>query len=394
MLDVRRLPHVIQDDFSTLCAPHLDWLQRWFAVRGIDPDTSDDLAQETIVEAWRRRDRLYDCDGMRPWLGAIARNILLRWYRGRGRYLHRTDPILHHGPDLLADLADPAPEDPLDAIEQQDLQTFLLDALWDLPPTDRDLLLARYGAELSVAAIGDLHQVTPAHAAVRLQRARLRLRAALEAKYAPELATLGIDVTPPAWRSTRLWCPHCGIDHLRMELDRTNGAFALACPVCCAEPGHYLYNWKLVDGEEEANPLRSARTPSEALDRTIRRSGWNLPQRGEQRCCPDCATPVQIRAQFPAGIPQDLSHLQLIMLCPSCGALNASATFGGMATFHPDGLAFWRAMGRVRTHPPMLARFDQRDAVRVDLVSVETQESRSFFIDASGERLLGVVTDA
>src|SRR5690348_13545827 len=52
-----------------------------------DADAAEDLAQETLVEAWRALGRLRDPDGLSPWLAAIARNVCLRWARERGREL-------------------------------------------------------------------------------------------------------------------------------------------------------------------------------------------------------------------------------------------------------------------------------------------------------------------
>src|SRR5262249_52357573 len=50
-----------------------------------DPDAAEDLAQETLIEAWRHRQRLHDPQGYTHWLSAIARNVCLRWARRRGR---------------------------------------------------------------------------------------------------------------------------------------------------------------------------------------------------------------------------------------------------------------------------------------------------------------------
>src|SRR6185437_11792068 len=48
-------------------------------------DAAEDLAQETLLEAWRARGRLHDAEGLAPWLTAIARNVCLRWRRSKGR---------------------------------------------------------------------------------------------------------------------------------------------------------------------------------------------------------------------------------------------------------------------------------------------------------------------
>src|SRR4051794_12653748 len=50
-----------------------------------DRDAAEDLAQETLIEAWRHQDRVYDWQGYSSWLSAIARNLSLRWVRQRGR---------------------------------------------------------------------------------------------------------------------------------------------------------------------------------------------------------------------------------------------------------------------------------------------------------------------
>src|SRR4029450_13847686 len=46
-----------------------------------DRDAAEDLAQETLIEAWRQQDRVYDWQGYSSWLSAIARNLSLRWIR-------------------------------------------------------------------------------------------------------------------------------------------------------------------------------------------------------------------------------------------------------------------------------------------------------------------------
>lgn len=49
-----------------------------------DRDAAEDLAQETLLEAWRHQDQLRDWQGYSAWLSAIARNVSLRWLRKYG----------------------------------------------------------------------------------------------------------------------------------------------------------------------------------------------------------------------------------------------------------------------------------------------------------------------
>ena len=67
-----------------------------------DRDAAEDLAQETLIEAWRQQDRVYDWQGYSSWLSAIARNLSLRWIRQRGReQAHLALPI-NSAPDAAA----------------------------------------------------------------------------------------------------------------------------------------------------------------------------------------------------------------------------------------------------------------------------------------------------
>src|SRR5215218_2430569 len=52
-----------------------------------DRHAAEDLAQETLLEAWRNREKLHDASGAERWLAAIARNVCLRWARRRGHEL-------------------------------------------------------------------------------------------------------------------------------------------------------------------------------------------------------------------------------------------------------------------------------------------------------------------
>jgi DNA-directed RNA polymerase specialized sigma24 family protein len=48
-------------------------------------EDAPDLAQETLIEAWRHQHKLVNPSGLRPWVSAIARNVCLRWKAKAGR---------------------------------------------------------------------------------------------------------------------------------------------------------------------------------------------------------------------------------------------------------------------------------------------------------------------
>lgn len=44
-------------------------------------EAAEDLAQETLLEAWRHLEGLRDPEKRSQWLSGIARNVCLRWKR-------------------------------------------------------------------------------------------------------------------------------------------------------------------------------------------------------------------------------------------------------------------------------------------------------------------------
>ena len=48
-----------------------------------DAEVAEDLAQETLLEAWRNGHKLHQREGYVQWLSAIARNVCRRWARTR-----------------------------------------------------------------------------------------------------------------------------------------------------------------------------------------------------------------------------------------------------------------------------------------------------------------------
>jgi hypothetical protein len=103
---------------------------------------------------------------------------------------------------------------------------------------------------------------------------------------------------------------------------------------------------------------------------------------------------LAIHPTLPPGVANDIGHLQLDIWCPVCGPLSASATFGGMAAFHPGGLAFWQEHGRIATRSPQRTTIAHIDAVRVDLVGVASSSTLTYVFSANGEQLLAIVPDA
>jgi RNA polymerase sigma-70 factor, ECF subfamily len=129
-----------------------------------NPSEAEDIAQDALLRAWRRRSTLRDADRRTPWLATIVRNEA---FRQHARV--RPDPVsvvdLHEGVEDERVVA---------TVEQADLRA----ALKRLSERDRRLLELRYREDLTQAAIADKLGIPEGTVKVRLHRARNKLRRA------------------------------------------------------------------------------------------------------------------------------------------------------------------------------------------------------------------------
>src|SRR6266566_387651 len=151
---------------------------------------AEDLAQETLYEAWRHRDQLHDPQGQARWHTAIARNICLRWRTLRSRdATHLLRPPSHdlgEPSSLEQELVDPTD---LEAdVERSELTDLLERALQLLPAPTRHVLVARYVEELPYAAIAEQMGLREGTVKVQAHRGKLALRQVLTTRFREEAA--------------------------------------------------------------------------------------------------------------------------------------------------------------------------------------------------------------
>ena len=146
-----------------------------YVARRLGATLADDLASETFLTAFARRDR-YDVAraDARPWLFGIASNLVARHHRAEQRWyraLARTgvDDVSEGHADRVAVR--------LDATARQ---SALAAALAAVPTRDRDVLLLVAWAELTSEQAGQALGIPSGTARSRLHRARRRMRDALE----------------------------------------------------------------------------------------------------------------------------------------------------------------------------------------------------------------------
>src|ERR1700760_2353707 len=127
-----------------------------------DRSEAEDIAQDALLRAWRRRSTLRNAERRDQWLATIVRNEAFRTHA-------RTRPDLSESIEYLEGAED---ERMLETVEHADLQA----ALRGLSERDRKLLAMRYVEDLTPATIARRLGVPEGTVKVRLHRARNNLR--------------------------------------------------------------------------------------------------------------------------------------------------------------------------------------------------------------------------
>jgi RNA polymerase sigma-70 factor (ECF subfamily) len=165
--------------FAAIYDRYFAEIYRYVAGR-LGPDVADDLAAETFTDAFRKRAQFQPSRGaLRPWLYGIATNLVARHRRVEARRLNalaRADRRASADTDDLADLADRAAA----RVSAQQLRKPLAQALAQLPDRDRDVLLLVSLADLSYDEVAAALGIPAGTVGSRLNRARRKVRIALE----------------------------------------------------------------------------------------------------------------------------------------------------------------------------------------------------------------------
>ena len=127
-----------------------------------NPSEAEDIAQDALLRAWRRRSTLRDSASRNQWLATIVRNEAFRQH-ARVRPAPTSTLELQEGEEDAQVLA---------TVELADLHA----ALERLSDRDRRLLEMRYEEDLTQATIARRLGIPEGTVKVRLHRARARLR--------------------------------------------------------------------------------------------------------------------------------------------------------------------------------------------------------------------------
>jgi RNA polymerase sigma-70 factor, ECF subfamily len=152
--------------FETLFERYRDPIWRFFRRRTADASAAEELAQDTFVAVLEGARRYQPRGTFRSWLYAVAYNILLADRRKRS---HRAAEPLD---------ADPPSGNGAD----RDNVIWVRDAMATLDEADREILLLREYEDLSYQEIADVRGIPINTVRSQLFRARMALKAALDAR--------------------------------------------------------------------------------------------------------------------------------------------------------------------------------------------------------------------
>lgn len=380
-------------DFATALAqarPRLLRLSRGF---GVTPGATEDVVQDTLIEAWRQQHRLRDASRLDSWLDGICYNMARRWAREHARattrHLSLASPSAKDAG--VDDIIDPSALDLVEELDRHDLHHLLDRAMGYLPPAAQSTLSLRYVQEFSSAEAAQYLAITPNAFEVRLHRAHQQLRQILTNELHGEAEAFGIAPDPAAiagWKATRHWCFMCGQHRLIGTFDESpEGAInlRLRCPAC-STPDDYdvVQTTGMV-------PLAGLHTFKPALKRAMQTMPEYIAQilRTNQQVCPRCGGTARLRGIESNVLPYPLlKRFCVVCECPQCGPNAMSVVPSCLAL--PAVQAFMNLHPRAIIEPEQIAMYAGNTSIQFRIADTVSSARLTVFLDERTLAILGV----
>ncbi len=170
---------------------HLKWAQALARRLVADESAAEDVVQDSMVAALESPPKFLgagDGGGLRPWLGAVMRNVARQRGRADGRRAYRERKAAK--PEALPSA--------VDLTGRTEAQRLLLSALLTLDEESRRLVLLRYNEGLSAAEIARQLDQPAGSVRSRIKRALDRLRVELDQRHGGDRSAWHAAVAPLA----------------------------------------------------------------------------------------------------------------------------------------------------------------------------------------------------
>ncbi len=372
-------------------------LLRLARLNGMSPDIADDVAQETMMEAWRRTENLRDPQRFDAWLDGICRNVCRR-HKALHSTLHLHESLSHlasndettNDYDTLLDIPDPFAIDPVEELSRQDLATLLDRAMEHLSPETRTLLEMCYLAEMPQREAALQLGLTIGALELRLHRARKQLRQALNGDLRTAAESFGLALDPmqeQGWRDTRQWCWLCG-KHRMIGIFETqpNGRvdMRLRCPECSTR---YNFDMSTSAGLISMEGFRSFRPAIKQLLQKIGERVWIPLTTSTCFQCHGLALVSIIHSNCTA-LPMPPDRYWVRTECPKCGisVSDIATTF----VSHPIVHRFFVQHERCIIEPYQVLEHEGRSAICASLTDVVSADQLTVLLDMHTLHMLAV----
>lgn len=394
------LDTMLAGDVDRLFACARPRLMRLARLNGATADQAEDIAQETLLTAWRSLSHLRDTTRFDGWLDGICRNICHRVARQHASESAHMAPLAFSfttgAASEQADQATTTPlddiaaeaTDPLDELSQQELVALIESALGHLNVAAREAVSLRYLSELPADETAKRLGLSLNALEARLSRARKQLRAALNGPLRERATEFGLALAPAdetGWRETSIWCHFCGKARMRGILEATSdggGRLTLRCPLC----------WRNYGVTETAIPsmpdLTGITSFRPALKRVLEHGvAWSASAQRLETTCFHCGRPLTARmgrlADFPElglNAPPFAQHYSAFYECIPCGSFGSgAAALAGRA--HPLVRRFLLERQRWMIEQDHLVEYQGAQAIRFTLYDSASNQRLTYFCD-------------
>lgn len=344
---------------------------------------AEELAQETLIEAWRNSHKLTTGELSFAWLAQIAQFVVRRWRRRQERTSWR-----EHSLELVTHEPATDPTEERSPLERAELALLLGRALETLPPKTRSLLVRNYWEGQSLQEIAERDRITAANAAVRLWRGRLALQEALVQHFPEEAVAYGL-ITPEQslWRETTIWCANCGQCRLLAHQGKTDRVYR--CPRCHPNPDPEA-NLVFLREELPRGPLPGDRVFMRRISKRYAETVLPGLVSGQLRCC-HCNRPVPLVRYTPlCTYPTLHDRYGVWASCEACRSYAFGATLGRLYMAHPRVQQFWSRHPRMRRLPEQDIAYEGVPALAIAFESVPSKESLTVIVRRDSFALLGI----
>jgi len=313
-------------------------------------EVAEDLAQETMLEAWRHQHTLRDPEKQAQWLSGIARNVCLRWQRKIGRELAHSSIINASSHRQEIALLEETLVDDYDIeieLERKELIELLDRAMALLPQETRTVLVKRYVEESPLAEVAAQLGTNTSAVAMRLQRGKLALRRVLTKEMRQESVLYGVTIDE--WEKTPLWCYFCGQHRLLGKRNSSEGELLLKCPGCSRGEEDLVSQNHLpaLQGLKAYKPLLSRLM---IWCNNYYRTGLSNGTVPCEECGRNLAVHIGPPLLYTLKYLRERNERTVNIRCMSCNSICTTPLESLVLTL-PEGRQFWQKHPRIRTLP-------------------------------------------